>query len=269
MSELMITPVFQTQADQLKVSVFATREEMGKAAAAEAVRSLQQRLRIQELVSVIFAAAPSQNEFLQALMEADDVEWGRVEAFHMDEYIGLSRTAEQSFARFVEERVIQAAKSGLNAWHPLDGKAEPAAECRRYEGLLRERPIDFVFMGIGENGHIAFNDPPVADFSDQAWVKPVKLDEACRQQQVNDGCFPSFDEVPTHALTLTVPALMSGTELFCMVPGPTKKQAVYNTVNGKISEACPASILRTHPRCTLYVDLAAWGEMNEHESPLK
>ncbi|MCM3786421.1 glucosamine-6-phosphate deaminase [Neobacillus mesonae] len=260
MAETAITPVYQKQADQLKVNVYQTREEMGKAAASDAIQALRSRLHLQERVRVVFAAAPSQNEFLKSLMEASsDVEWSKVEAFHMDEYIGLSREAEQSFARFVEERVVRGAE--FKDWYPLNGTAETAEECRRYEKLLREAPIDFVFMGIGENGHIAFNDPPVADFADKVWVKPVELDEACRQQQVNDGCFPSFEEVPTHALTLTVPALMSGSELFCIVPGFAKRQAVFNTVHGPVSEICPASILRTHPNCRLYTDIAAWGEL--------
>lgn len=129
------------------------------------------------------------------------------------------------------------------------------AECARYSALLQEASIDIVCLGIGENGHIALNDPPVADFADPHRIKSVELDEACRQQQVNDGCFPTLDVVPTHALTLTIPALMAGNRLYCMVPGLAKREVVRRALHDPISTACPTTILRTHPHCTLYVDV--------------
>ncbi|MDF2724351.1 MAG: glucosamine-6-phosphate deaminase, partial [Paenibacillus sp.] len=142
----------------------------------------------------------------------------------------------------------------------IDSSNSIEGECKRYGDLLREAPIDIVCLGIGENGHLAFNDPPVAEFDDPLTIKPVELDRACRQQQVNDGCFASFDDVPTHALTLTIPTLLSASYLYCMVPGPTKRAAVERTLDGEIATECPSTVLRRHPDCTLYVDRDSYGE---------
>lgn len=239
--------------DLLDVWVHENRRALGEAAGADAIAYLRARLKAQDVVSVIFGAAPSQNEFLQALCAAEGIDWQRVHAFHMDEYVGLVSDAPQGFANFLRRGIWDALPFG--AVHCLDGNAADIdAECARYGALLTARPIDAVFMGIGENGHIAFNDPPVADFADAALVKRVMLDDVCRQQQVNDGCFAAIEEVPVAALTLTVPALMRGERLFCMVPAKTKRSAVTRTLREEISTACPASILRTHPRAALYVD---------------
>ena len=242
--------------DLLKVRVYATRRELGEAAGLAAAARLKALLAAQPVVRMIFAAAPSQNEFLETLAAADGIDWSRVVAFHMDDYIGLPEDAPQRFSRFLQERLFDRVRPGVV--HLIDCSAPIEAECDRYGKLLREAPIDIVCLGIGENGHIAFNDPPVADFDDPATVKPVELDDACRTQQVNDGCFPSFDAVPTHALTLTIPALTNAAHLYCMVPGPTKRDAVKATLEGPISTACPASILRRHPDCTLFVDAASY-----------
>lgn len=201
---------------------------------------------------MVFAAAPSQNEFLEALVEDKDIDWSRITAFHMDEYIGLEEDAPQRFSQFLKERLFDLVKPG--ELHLIQSSNGAEEECRRYAELLNKAPIDIICLGIGENGHIAFNDPPVADFNDPHTMKPVELDDACRQQQVNDGCFPSFDDVPTHALTLTIPTMMSASHLFCIVPGTTKREAVMHTLNGPITTDCPASVLRNHPDCTLYVD---------------
>src|SRR5436309_1752359 len=158
----------------------------------------------------------------------------------------------------MRERVEQRVKP--RQFHYLEGDTMlPLDECERYARLLQAQPIDLCCLGIGENGHIAFNDPPVADFKDPHLIKAVELDEACRRQQVNDGCFPTFEAVPTHAVTLTIPALISGAHLFCSVPGPTKRAAVRRTLNGPISTECPSTILRTHADCTLYVDADSYG----------
>jgi glucosamine-6-phosphate deaminase len=171
----------------------------------------------------------------------------------MDEYIGLSADAPQGFGNFLKRAIFGLAP--FKSVNYIDISATDAeAECERYSKLLAENPTDIVVMGIGENGHIAFNDPPFADFNDERLVKPVKLDEVCRNQQVNDGCFAKIDDVPTHALTLTVPALMSGSELYCIVPAKTKAKAVYATVNGEITPECPASALRAHNCAKLYLD---------------
>ncbi|MGI2296698.1 glucosamine-6-phosphate deaminase [Paenibacillus sp. GXUN7292] len=225
---------------------------MGEAAAADVANHMKQLLSEQDSIRMVFAAAPSQNEFLHALVHTEGIDWSRVTAFHMDEYIGLPADAPQRFSQFLQERLFQLVRPGQV--HLIDCSSTVDEECERYSKLITEAPIDIICLGIGENGHIAFNDPPVADFNDSFVIKPVELDLPCRQQQVNDGCFPAVDAVPTHALTLTIPTMMAGKRLFCMVPGPTKREAVTRTLHDEISTACPATILRTHSNCTLYVD---------------
>lgn len=239
--------------DLLAVRVYASRAAMGAAAAGDGAALLRRLLAQQETVRVIFAAAPSQNEFLEALCAAPDIDWKRVDAFHMDEYVGLDARAPQGFGNFLRARVFGRLPFGHVYY--LDGNApDLAAECARYAALLAQAPIDIVFMGIGENGHIAFNDPPVADFSDPAAVKIVALDEICRNQQVHDGCFTELGQVPTHALTLTVPTLAGAKHHLCIVPAPSKARAVRDTLEGPVSTACPASILRGCPEAVLYLE---------------
>jgi len=237
----------------MKVEVYKTRAEMGATAVMRVSAKINELLGQQESVNIIFAAAPSQNEFLKELLEAS-IDWGRVRAFHMDEYIGLAPEAPQGFGNFLRERLFE--KAGFLAVHYIDGGAtDLKKECERYAGLLLKYPPDIVCMGIGENGHIAFNDPPVADLNDPYVVKVVELDQSCRQQQVNDGCFLRLDLVPTHALTLTVPALMAGRFIYCIVPGPLKAEAVYNTLHQEIDAAYPASVLRRHAHAELFLDV--------------
>lgn len=250
-------PVIEAKAGDLNVRVYRTRGEMGAAAGSDVAAKIKALLRTKPSIRMIFAAAPSQNEMLDALAADPDIEWSRIVAFHMDEYLGLPPGAPQAFGRYLQGRLFDRAKPG--AIHLIDSANDSEAECSRYAALLAEAPIDIVCLGIGENGHIAFNDPPVADFEDRQLIKPVELDETCRRQQVNDGCFPDIDAVPTHALTLTVPALFSGAHLFCVVPGPTKREAVYRTLNEPVATVCPSTILRNHPDCTLYVDLDSYG----------
>ena len=239
--------------DLLKVNVYDSRDEMGAAAAADVKAAILRALDKKKTINMIFAAAPSQNEVLANLATDKEIPWGRVNAFHMDEYIGLDKNAPQGFGNFLRDHIFGIAPFASVNYIRIDAP-DADEECERYSKLLRENPVDIVVLGIGENGHIAFNDPPFADFKDTKLVKTVKLDEVCRNQQVNDGCFASIDDVPTHALTLTVPALMSGSELYCIVPAKTKAKAVYETVNGEVAEACPASVVRTHKNATLYLD---------------
>lgn len=240
-------------AGKLKVKVFETRQQLGEQAAKEMSDTLKRLLAEKEEVNVIFASAPSQNEFFEALLKIEGIEWNRVNAFHMDEYIGLDEDAPQGFGNFLRDRITN--KVDFKAVYYFNGNAEdPEEECDRYAKLLEKFPTDIVCAGIGENGHLAFNDPPVASFKDEKMVKVVELEEACRQQQVNDGCFSKIEDVPTHAVTLTIPALMKGKYVFCMVPGKTKTEAVTRTVNDEISESCPATILRTHDNAIMYVD---------------
>lgn len=243
--------------DQLEVEIYDDAEAMGRAGA-EYVRTLiEQAIAERGSANVILATGNSQLAFLKALCSLQSIEWNKVRIFHMDEYIGISEDHPASFVRYIRERVVNVVHP--LAFFPIRGDADdPQAVCDEYEALLREYPADVCCMGIGENGHIAFNDPPVADFADAKIVKTVELDEACRRQQVNDGCFPRLADVPRTAMTMTIPALMSGKALFAIVPGARKKPAVRQTLHGPISTACPASILRRHPDCTLFVDREAY-----------
>ncbi len=239
--------------DNLKVKIYPTREEMGAAAAADIKACILSLLAKKETINMIFAAAPSQNEVLASLALDREIPWSRVNAFHMDEYIGLAADAPQGFGNFLKAHIFGLAD--FRSVHYIDCSATDAdAECVRYAALLREYPTDIVVMGIGENGHIAFNDPPVADFGDPLMVKPVALDEICRNQQVHDGCFRQLEDVPKTAITLTVPTLFAGDHLFCIVPAATKANAVKATLCGEIGEACPATVLRRHSSAALYLD---------------
>lgn len=255
----MTSPRFTQQVERLNIDVFATRQEMGQAAAADAAQHLRQLLRQQKSVRIIFAAAPSQNEFLANLVKAEDINWSRVEAFHMDEYVGLPADSDALFSHYLTRHLFDVVKPG--AVYRIPASGDPRQLCEMYSSQLQQGPIDMVCLGIGENGHLAFNDPPVADFNDPDMMKIVELDVICRQQQVNDGCFPSLDAVPTHALTLTIPTLMAASRLFCMVPGKNKHQAITETLTLPASVSCPATVLRSHPACTLYTDLAGFGEL--------
>jgi glucosamine-6-phosphate deaminase len=241
-----------TTVDRLQVQVYESRAAMGKAAAGHVAALLRTLLAGQDSVRMVFASAPSQNEFLAALATEPAVAWGRVTAFHMDEYLGMPVDAPQSFGRFIREHLLDRVHVG-NA-HYVDGTAEPDDECRRYAGLLAEAPIDIVCLGIGENGHIAFNDPPYANFDDPRLVKVVELDDRSRHQQVHDGCFPTFDAVPRLALTMTIPALMGGRHLSAVVPAPSKAEAVRATLTGPVTDTCPASVMRRHPQAVLFLD---------------
>jgi len=248
----------QTTIGQLQVIRHPDRQSLGAAAGEEIVGILRERLAAQPLVRVVFAAAPSQNETLERLCAAEGIDWSRVVAFHMDEYVGLAADAPQRFSRYLREHLFDRVRPGrvelIGAEQPLASLADAEAECVRYGRLLGAAPIDLVCFGIGENGHIAFNDPPVADFDDPLAVKPVELDLACRQQQVNDGCFATLADVPTHAVTLTIPSLTGAARMVCAVPGPTKRQAVEGVLAGVVSTACPATVLSRHAGCTLHVD---------------
>lgn len=242
----------QFMKDKLEVKIFSNRPEMGKSAAEDAAEVINRLLQKKEKLNVIFAAAPSQNEFLDALTK-QDIDFSRITAFHMDEYIGLPKDAPQGFGNFLRRSIFD--KCPFAQVHYLNGQAEnPEEECQRYTELLRQAEIDIVFMGIGENGHIAFNDPSVADFNDKKAVKIVVLEETCRQQQVNDGCFKTLDDVPKTAMTLTIPTLMAASYQFCIVPSALKAKAVSDTINGPVDEKCPASILRTKENTFLYLE---------------
>ncbi len=241
------------QVDKLTVKIYPTREEMGQYAAQEAIEYIKALMEEREELNIIFAAAPSQNDVLRELGNGG-IDWGRINAFHMDEYIGLSVDSDQTFRSYLDKNVFE--RFGFKSVNYIfnDEKMTPEQICEAYVELLEKHTIDIVFMGIGENGHIAFNDPHIALFNDPERVKIVELDQMCRHQQVNDGCFASIDQVPTHAITLTIPTLLSAKRLFCVVPAPTKANAVEAVCRGEITQECPASILREHECATLYCD---------------
>ncbi len=238
--------------DKVRLKVYDTREEMGKEAAAEAAECMRRMLAKQEEIHCVFAAAPSQNEFLEALIQEGGIDWSRVNGYHMDEYVGFEIGHPSSFNRFLSHAIFD--RVPFKSVHLINGVSECSQEAARYGAILERIDIDITFMGIGENGHIAFNDPEVADFCDPQTVKVVDLDEVCRLQQVHDGCFPSLEDVPGQALTVTIPKLVSAREIFCIVPTEKKRKAVKEALTGEIREACPASILRKTDHVHMYVD---------------
>jgi glucosamine-6-phosphate deaminase len=250
------SPVAQMRVDDLTVLVYEDRARMGRAAALAVIETIQGLIRDNGEARVVFAAAPSQDEFLAALGASPDVDWSSVVAFHMDEYLGIAASHPASFRRYLREHLHDRVGLSPERVHEIAGESEagPETVCRAYEKLLAAKPPQLVCAGIGENGHLAFNDPPVADFDDPARVKVVALEEACRAQQVHDGCFARIEDVPTHAYTLTVPALMAAATLSVVVPGPRKADAVRATLRGPIAESCPASVLRRHAGARLYLD---------------
>lgn len=246
------------QYDKVCLKVLDSRQEMGKAAAIDAAECMRRMLAEKDEINCVFAAAPSQNEFLEGLSGEEGIDWERVNAYHMDEYVGFEIGHPNSFNRFLTDAIFS--KVPFKTVNLLNGANELNEEAKRYSNLLNAIEIDIVFMGIGENGHIAFNDPSVADFHDPKAVKVVKLDDVCRQQQVNDGCFPTIEKVPEYALTVTIPKLTSAKEIFCIVPTEKKRQAAKNALTGEISEKCPASILRKIDNVHMYIDKDCYWE---------
>lgn len=235
----------------MDIRIAESRKELGRQAAHDIANELRSCLRTRGQVRIIFAAAPSQSETLQALCEEPGIDWSRVVAFHMDEYVRLPEDAPQRFSLWLRRAILDRVPGVVSRL--IDPGADADAECLRYAMLLRQNPIDIVLCGIGENGHLAFNDPP-AIMHDPKIAKVVVLDQACRRQQVNDGCFESLEDVPTHAITLTVPALLASERIFCSVPGHRKRDAVNRMLHEPVSGACPATALRQHPHCVLYLD---------------
>jgi glucosamine-6-phosphate deaminase len=229
-----------------------TKEALGAAAAAHAARVMRETLAREKRARVIAATGASQFEFLEALTAADGIDWGRVEVFHLDEYVGLPPTHPASFRRYLQDRLV--ARVGPGAFHALDGEAgDPVAECRRVGALIAEAPVDVAFVGIGENGHLAFNDPP-ADFETEEPYLVVTLDEACRRQQLGEGWFGSLDEVPPRAISMSVRQILKAREIVVSVPDARKARAVHECLEGEVTPLHPASILQRHPRTTVYLD---------------
>jgi glucosamine-6-phosphate deaminase len=251
-----VNPVREMTYDQLACRVYGTNAEMGQAAAEHCAAELRAAIAERGAANMVLAAANSQLTFLDALCEQPDIDWRAVNAFHMDEYLDLAPGHPAGFALFLRRHLVD--RVPIGAFYPVPGRpADVDLACQGYELLLRANPVDVCCLGIGENGHVAFNEPPVADFEDPVWLKQVKLDEMSRHQQVGEGHYASLDEVPTHALTMTIPALCAAKTMICIVPETRKAQAVHDTLLGPVSTACPASILRQMPHATLYLDLDA------------
>ncbi|MEI6247688.1 MAG: glucosamine-6-phosphate deaminase [Verrucomicrobiota bacterium] len=239
----------------IPTDISPSRDELGRRAATHVVNLLQGVLVTQPRARVVFACAPSQNEFLAALITQSQgvIDWSQIDGFHMDEYIGLRAKHPASFRTYLRQHFLDHVP--LGSFAEIHGEASDATqEATRYAALLTTAPIDLICLGIGENGHIAFNDPPVADFDDPQLVKVVHLDHACRQQQLNDGCFATLADVPKQALSLTIPVFRQAQHLSVVVPGMRKAQAVAAACLGPLSTKCPASILRTHESARLFLD---------------
>jgi glucosamine-6-phosphate deaminase len=238
------------------VRVYASKRELGAAAAQQAERIIQKAIQQYGHARIIVATGNSQLEVSAELVKRPGIDWSAVEVFHMDEYVGLSEQHPSSFRYWIRERIEETVHP--RKVHYLAGDVDDIkAEIERYSKLMMAEPIHLAFVGFGENGHIAFNDPPVADFHDPAIVKRVILDEPCRRQQSGEGHFPTFDSVPKEALTVTCPGLFRAEAWVSCVPDTRKAQAVKNALEGTISEACPASIVRTHPNASVYLDTAS------------
>src|SRR5687767_3881873 len=224
------------QIDSLPVRIYQTQTDLARDVAGIAHDHLSDVLARKSSAAVILATGNSQIKFLEQLISLGGIEWSRITLFHMDEYLGLDANHSASFRRYMRERVEQ--RVTPRVFHYLEGDAAlPLDECQRYAGLLEAQPIDLCCLGIGENGHLAFNDPPVADFEDRRKVKLVQLDRACRQQQVNEGHFPSLEAVPQYAVTLTIPTLCAAAQMLCIAPEKRKAKAVFEALRGPVSVA--------------------------------
>lgn len=245
--------VLKRDFDKLHVEVHSNRNELGTAAATQVVEKIKACIATKGEARVIFASAPSQLELLQELRQAEGIDWTKVVAFNQDEYIGASLTDAHSFGKFIKEELYDMVHPGTI--HFIDGRAADVdAESERYATLLEEREIDIICLGVGENGHVAFNEPHEADFNDPKVLKTITLDEKCRVQQFHDFGFPTMADVPEKGVTITIPVIMKAANLYCMVPSERKAEAVRELLLGEISEKCPASVLRLHDACVLFLD---------------
>ena len=241
------------QIDSLPVRIYETQADLARDVARTAHEHLSNVLARNGSAAAILATGNSQIKFLEQLILLGGIDWSRITLFHMDEYLGIDANHTASFRRYMRERVEQRVKPRI--FNYIEGDAPlPLDECARYTQLLEAQPIDLCCLGIGENGHLAFNDPPVANFSDPHKVKLVQLDRACRQQQVSEGHFPNLDAVPSYAFTLTIPALCSAQKMLCIAPEKRKAQAVRDALQGPIATSCPASFLRKQAHATLFLD---------------
>lgn len=258
----MSAPPAEFRAGCATVQIHPSSRAMAEATAAAAAGVLCEAVRARGQARVIIGTGPSQADFVAALTRHPEVPWNQIEVFHMDEYVGMPATHPASFRRWLHTHLTDVVRPAVV--HDLAGDAaDPDAEMARYAGLLQAAPIALSCVGFGENGHLAFNDPHVADFDDPLTVKCVDLDDRCRRQQVGEGHFPSLDASPATALTVTLPALMRAGTVIACVPDTRKAEAVRAALTGPISPACPASLVRTHPRAFVFLDAAAAALLDE------
>jgi glucosamine-6-phosphate deaminase len=248
-------PTLSTTIDVLPISVFSSNADVGLAAAADAAAFIRQTIQERGQANLILATGNSQLTFLDALRRIPEIDWSKVNIFHMDEYIDLAPGHPASFPAFLHRHFLDHLQPPAGAFFPVPGQTSESSDgCKEYEKLLRTYPADLCALGIGENGHLAFNDPPFADFNDPVWVKVVQLDEVSRRQQAGEGHFPDLESVPTHAITLTIPALLAARKVLAIVPEARKAPAVERALHGPIEASCPASILRQTAHAHLYLD---------------
>ena len=249
-----LKPIFETQNDLLLVSIYPTNKDMGVAAAEEAAHHMREAIQARGKANIILATGNSQLSFLKALSTHQDLDWSCVNVFHMDEYVGIPVDHPASFALFLHLHIVDKVKP--RSFYPIVGQTgNPEETCRRYEQLLHQNPADLCILGIGENGHLAFNDPPLARFDEPKWVHVVTLAESCKRQQVGEGHFQSIEDVPSQAISLSIPALLAARRVLAIVPERRKADIVAQTLNGPVSPLIPASILRQTAHTHLYLDL--------------
>jgi glucosamine-6-phosphate deaminase len=236
----------------MEFRVYPDKQTMAREAAAHAARVLKQCIQEKGAARIVAATGASQFEFLHTLVETDGIDWAKVEMFHLDEYVGLPATHPASFRKYLLERLIQPA--GIRKYHLLDGQADPTQVCAEVGREIQREPVDVAFVGIGENGHLAFNDPPADMETEQPYIV-VQLDEACRKQQLGEGWFPSLDAVPTTAISMTIREILKANEILCIVPDARKAGAVAACLGDEeVSALHPASALKNHKRVTIYLD---------------
>jgi len=243
----------------MKIEIFKTKEELGQAAARDGARLINEAIAQRNEANIIVATGASQFEMLASLIK-ENIDWEKVSAFHLDEYIGLSMTHPASFRKYLKERFVS--KVPLKAFFYIDGEGDVNAECARLNSTIVQYPIDVAFVGIGENAHLAFNDPP-ADFKIEEPYIPVDLDEDCRNQQFGEGWFNSLEEVPGKAISMTVQQILKSRYIICSVPDERKARAVKNVIEGEVSPDVPASILQTHSNTTIYLDAASGSKLKQ------
>lgn len=245
----------------MRIEICGTKAELGHKAAEEGAAVIRQALQEKPEATIIVATGASQFEMLEALVAAREIAWDRVTIFHLDEYVGLSETHPASFRRYLRERFVSKLPTAPRAFHAIDGEGDCTEECRRLNALIAGRVVDVAFIGIGENGHLAFNDPP-ADFETEEPYILVNLDAACRRQQYGEGWFPTLEDVPLQAISMSIRQILKSKRIICSVPDERKATAVQGAVQGPIIPQAPASILQQHPDTTLYLDPASASKLS-------